>query len=117
MSYSLDGLPYDEREDVIREIGLEPRSTKRTQDGLSVFKPKETPEPGLVLKDASVACAIWQMLTPVQRLVAQGVVVGGKGFVDVAEELSDEFMKVHPDDVALAHQCACDVVRSVAVQC
>ncbi len=112
-------IPIDKREEIIHDLDLEPHYGGQTEDGLTIFKPKEAkkPEPQLVLVDSVAGYDVWQRLTPVQRLVAQRVVVEQEGFFDVAKELSDEFVKVHPDDVELAHRCACDVVRSVAVQC
>lgn len=120
---SLDGLSYDEREDVIRDLSLEPKKEVRFEGGLTVFEPKESkrkkkPEPQLALADSVAGYVVWQSLTPIQRLVAQGVLVEGKGYNEMAIMLSRRLgEKVHLDDIALAHRCACDVARSVAIAC
>lgn len=119
---SLNSIPLDRREDMVRDLDLEPRRGGDQIEGLTVFRPKEPkrkkqPEPELALTDSVDGYVVWQNLTPIQRLVAQGVLVEGKGCNELAEELSDEFVKVHPDDVDLARRCACDIVASVAVQC
>ncbi len=119
---SLDMFPLDRREDVVRDLSLEPQRGGMYEGGLTVFRPKEAKkkkksEPKLVLADSTAGHIVWQNLTPTQRLVAQGILVEGKGYNELAESLSDEFTRVHPDDVELAHRCACDVARSVAVAC
>lgn len=113
---SLDVMPIDRREEVIRELSLESSFAGPDEGRLTVFVPRErkkkkVDEGELTLKDPILGYQLWQQMTPVQRVVAQGVVIG-KGWNEIADELSDSAMKVHPDDVGLAHQCVCDMVRA-----
>lgn len=114
---SLSIIPLDRREDIIRDLDLEPQRGGKIEGDLTVFVPKERKrkkEPEFKLTN-QVFSLLWENLTPVQRKVAKGV-IQGKGCNELATELSNEleFVKVHPDDVELAHRCACDVVRSIA---
>jgi len=119
---NVEGLSLDRREDVIRDLSLEPQRGVVYEGGLTVFLPrvpkeaqkKKKREPELALADSTAGDQIWQKLTPVQRIIVAGV-AKGKGWNELAEELSDKFHRVHPDDIGLAYQCAGDIAKAITI--
>lgn len=109
-------VPDDRREDILRDLNLEPTSQcRRSEDGLRVISlPIFEEEVALSLKSAEEA---WRRLTPAQQQIAYHRLVGKKTWKTIAETLSrrDEFEIVHPEDVRLAYCCVCDAIRDAAV--
>lgn len=111
-STDLDLVPFDRREDIVRDLSLEPRSS---QKGTRVIVLKLTKKDIALSKltDQGVKAAVLQELTPVQKIVVRSILFERKSPKMVAQELGAvDHIKVTPQDVALAFRCAFGIAQS-----